>query len=346
MYFSSTGKPVWNSLTEELRSADMPLRLWFSEMLPNMTSSFVDFRKSVQHRCLEPPADVAAGTAGSAFDYLIRYRLGRDDPAELAIIGSAMDPRTRDYTARIIELSTTLLEVACRWRAVNRSEMQPPPNILVQGCWILALFTELYRGVPYERSALRHVDLSRWGSSGVCPMPEFALEDLRQLFAAADKLLIPRLSERAGPVCVGPTFDAPIAADADLIKGYSLVELKASVGRRSRGRTPRYGLDARTLYQVVSYGLLGQRGFEIKELCIFNARYSHIYSWLLSDLLKTLAGKPVSARDLADELVAFLRDPCDRGVPASARLAALRIEESGESITTKRRRERFHVHSQ
>ncbi len=346
MYISPTGRPVWNSLTEELRSADMPLRLWFSEKLPNMASTFVDFRKSVQCRCLEPPAGVAAGTAGSAFDYLIRYRLGRDDPAELAIIGSAMDPHTRDHTARIVELSATLLKVARGWRAVKSSEMPPPPSILVQGCWMLALLTELYRGVPYERSALRNVDLGRWGSSGACPIPKGASEDLCQLYATANKVLIPYLSGHAGPLRIGPTFDAPIAADADLIKGHSLIELKASVGRRSRSRMPRYGLDARTLYQVVSYGLLGRRRFEIREVAIFNARFSHIYSWSLPDLLETLAGKSISTNGLADELTGFLRDPCNRGVPTRARLAALRIGESGESITTQRRRERFHVHLQ
>ncbi|CAG6852092.1 hypothetical protein PICSAR132_00315 [Mycobacterium avium subsp. paratuberculosis] len=335
------GKPIWSPVTEELRSAELPLRLWLSAKLPNVKPCFAEFRKAIRHSCIEPPTGLPTGTAGAAFDYLLRYRLGAEDPAELAVIGSALTDQKRDWTSTVVNLAAELRDIASVWKTSGQLDTSQPPTKLAEGCWALALFTELSRGVPFERSALRSLGSEVSTDALLMLAPRSGIDDLARLYLSSSKTLFPYLSGRRGTVVLGPTFGASIPGDADLIKGTTLVELKATVDRRRRDGTPRYSLDSRTLYQIVTYGLLGQNAFGLNEVAIFDARYSHLQRWSISELLCSLAGERVYVAELSMELDTFLRDPCGSRVPNLAREAAMRISAEGELPASRRRRDRF-----
>lgn len=76
-----------------------------------------DFRKAVRCQCIEPPPGVPAGTAGAAFDYLLRYTLGTDDPADLAVGGAVFAPQTRRWAPVVVDLAADLLNTADRWKS-------------------------------------------------------------------------------------------------------------------------------------------------------------------------------------------------------------------------------------
>ena len=341
MYFTESGSPQWESITEELRSAEMPLRRWLAAKLPNTKPCFVEFRKAIRNPCIEPPRGIPAGTAGAAFDFLLRYRLSDDDPADLAVVGAVFADQTQECVSALIELAADLLTVARDWKSSTQHRQTAPPVRLVRGCWVLALFTELLRGVPVERSPLAMLGSAPKPGALFALVPEPAIDDLAQLYAVTSNTLIPFTSRRPGAVTLAPTFSKLIAGDADLIQGRTLIEVKASVDRRRRDGTPRYSLDSRTLYQVVTYGILGQELFRLDEVAIFNARYSHVYSWDLSELVSQLAGEWTCLDRLSADLDLFLRYPCSPEVPAPAREAAHSIRLSGELAASRRRRERF-----
>lgn len=325
MYRLATGGIRWHSVTAELHSAKLPLAQWFRSVLPHTDEVFRTFRRTVVQPCLEPPPDVPGGTAGAAFDLLTRCRLGS------TVTSNSVVEAISDYCP-----SRAWAEVADELRAwvdalvaheVHRDAVTAPDEGLMRGCWAIALFVELVRGVRLERSALGLLGDKPTFSGVLDLMPASAVEDLRCLERSFVDNLLPIICSREGEICTGPAFSTVLPGDADLIKGTTLIEIKAMVHRRKRDGTPRYSVDSRTIYQVLAYALLSQELFAVDELIIFNARYAHVYSWPLSSLLTELAGTEVNARELSVELMRFLEDPIGTRVPPAARRAALSIIE-------------------
>ncbi|MBV5247032.1 hypothetical protein KUF57_26250 [Mycolicibacterium sp. PAM1] len=198
---------------------------------------------------------------------------------------------------------------------------------LLRSCWSLALLVELVRGVEFKRSALFGIGEKPILADLLGVMPAPAVADLQSLERAFREHLVPLVLARDGELAAGPAFSSLLPGDADLIKGRTLIEIKAMVHRRNRDGTPRYSVDARMLYQVLAYALLSQERFSVDEVVIFNARYAHVYSWRLSSLLAELAGSSVETHELAAELKMFLKNPVDQCVPLGARRAALAVFE-------------------
>lgn len=87
---------------------------------------------------------------------------------------------------------------------------------------------------------------------------------------------------------LGPTFTGSdlIPADADLIAAGLLLEMKTSV---------KLTLAVQDLFQVIGYALLDFNDeCKITELGIFHARHAYLATWDISELLRELAGQPVS----------------------------------------------------
>lgn len=329
MYRSKAGMIRWHSVTAELHSSKLPLAQWFRAMLPNTDEVFRAFRRTVVQPCHEPPSDVPGGTAGAAFDLLTRCRLGAivtSNSVVEAIYDSCPSRAWAEVAAELVAWVDALVA-----HEAHRDTVTAPDEGLLRGCWAIALFVELVRGVRFERSALGQLGDKPTCSGVLDLMPASAVEDLRCLERSFVDHLLPVIRSREGELCTGPAFSMVLPGDADLIKGTTLIEIKAMVHRRKRDGTPRYSVDSRTIYQVLAYALLSQELFAVDELIIFNARYAHVYSWSLSSLLKELAGTEVNARDLSAELMRFLEDPIDTRVPPTARRAALSIIERGDT---------------
>jgi len=92
-------------------------------------------------------------------------------------------------------------------------------------------------------------------------------------------------------------------ADADFIAAGLLVEMKTTLGDERADGSRRAGLDGPTLQQMLGYLLLDfPDEFAVEEVGLYAARYGHLTTWRLPELLQELAGQPV---DLAAERAAF-----------------------------------------
>jgi hypothetical protein len=214
------------------------------------------------------------------------------------------------------------------WELKNKVEMRlayhfgtppPPPGfafsgptsgstvdfeLLAQGCWALALLTEVFH---YGEAALKRGPLSQFASAGPSsPTPDVTVADLLALAppAAIEELtafrkvlkasLLPRLARRSGPWTIGPTFDGTDlvgGADADLIAAGLLVELKTTLGKKRGDGSRVCILDKRVLFQVVGYALLDSGDqYHLDEIALFNARYAYLASWPLDALVLEMSG--------------------------------------------------------
>lgn len=315
----------WMPVTEELRAGEQPLRQWFAARLPNVTSVYAEFRRTVPAGCLEPPAGVAPETLGSAFEYC--WRLSMDPCASMdVVIDGAVWAGASTSNSAWADLASRLVADLHEQAALASSGPGFSLRRLVRGCWAAALLTEISRGVPFQRSALATLAEDPTPAGLLELMPTQAEQDIQALLERSRRILLPFIMSRSvADVVHGPTFDGPIPGDADLIAGRTLIEIKAVIGRRRRDRTPRWGIDARTLYQIVAYALLAQTEYRVDELALFNPRYAHLHVWPLDALLSQMAGRPVRAEGLGAELRRFLDDPCSADAPAGARRAALAI---------------------
>lgn len=336
-------KYPWSSLTEELRSGDLPLSQWFSAKLPNLAPVYKAFGASAPTDCLQPPAGVPADTAGSAFEYCLQLSLEPALELNLTATGAAwagISTRNQAWTAVAGALVDDVHQHAQHLRGGSATSAQR--QRLTRGCWGLALFTQIARGMPYERSALTALTQPTLDDV-LALMPAAAEDDIAALLERSHRILLPFVASQSSGVVLAPVFHSPIPADADLIAGNSLIEIKAVIGRRRQDRTPRWGMDARTIYQLVGYGLLAQAEYTIDKLVLFNPRYEHLHTWPLDALLTELAGAPVHIDTLAAELRDFLDDPFNANAPQNVRRAALtrikkRLDDTGGIRTTSARR--------
>jgi hypothetical protein len=176
------------------------------------------------------------------------------------------------------------------------------PELLVRGCWALALLTEFYRADP---AAAANSPLSRL--DGDTPdlralASPAALDQLAQFRTACEQVLLPALARRAGSWALGPAFtgSALLHANADLIAAGLLVEVKTSQGRKGPDGTRRAGLDKVDLLQLIGYALLDfDDEYHLTELALFAARYAYLVAWPLGDLLREMAGQDVDLSGLA-----------------------------------------------
>lgn len=325
MFRAPDGSVVWWSVTAELHSAEQPLGQWFRAYMPTTAKVFSSFRATVSQQCIETPPGIPGGTAGAAFDYLVRYQLGAADAGEIGLYGATYCPG-QGWSEVALGLTSELSYFATRCKKGELDE--GCSEEVLRGCWAMALFTELARGVNFERSALAALGRTPTRAALLGLMPAEAVGDAKLLHDSFSMTLSPFIPSREGQLVAGPAFSNRLPGDADMIKGTTLIEIKAMVHRRKRDGTPRYGLDARMIYQVLAYALLGQTTYAIDEIATFNARYSHLYSWQLNELLSELSDPGMDAVTLAAELDLFLENPLHPRVPEAAREAARRILDS------------------
>lgn len=177
---------------------------------------------------------------------------------------------------------------------------------LARACWALALFTEVRRRSGLVAgSPLALLDPAASLEELLALPSADEIADLLALADAARRELVPALAARGGRVRVGPTFagSLDLAADADLIAGGLLLELKVNLGDpRSDGRR-RCSLGRQTLYELLGYLLLDyDDAYRVEALGVYSARYAHLAIWPLTELLGVLAGGPV---DLAQARAQF-----------------------------------------
>ena len=103
---------------------------------------------------------------------------------------------------------------------------------------------------------------------------------------------------------LGPEFDRSkrasggdyrlIAAEADLIAGGVLIDVKTRLGTKSKAGLRVDGVAAVDLYQLLAYALLdASDAYKITAIGIYSARYGRLVTWPLEYVISAMAGKAV-----------------------------------------------------
>jgi hypothetical protein len=306
------------SLTRELKKPDSPIVRHLRERFPNVG----DLRRRYAEAAAglapiepRPGARIAYRTLGTAFDWQVRFLVEPAPDLHLAFAGARLAGKDLFSLCGVLmaEVGGSLTFVA-RPGSPRRRPAAPADESraaaldaerLARVCWALALFTEVYRSGLVARSPLGLLDPGANLEELLALASADEIADLLALTGAARRVMLPALAARGGPVHVGPTFagSVDLAADADLIAGGLLLELKVNLGdRRSDGRR-RCSLDRQTVYELLGYLLLDyENAYRVEALGVYSARYAHLAIWPLAELLDVLAGGPV---DLAQARAEF-----------------------------------------
>jgi hypothetical protein len=272
-----------------VRDKHSPLRRYLDRRFPNARPIQADFRgRAGALHVRSGGADPSV--LGAAFDFEVRFLLKPTHTPIVAMLGFAGQPDTLALIESIAD-------------AAREAARDPPlqADQLSRACWALALCTDVYRGGLLPGSSLdRLITAGRFTRTGLLSLaPADALRQLSELRAIAECNLLPHL---AHPVHVGPVFDgsALCNADADLICGGLLLDIKTHLGRKNPRTDVRSdSLALIDLYQLVAYALFDRSdAYRISSIGIYSARYGTLATWPLIDALQILSDSEI---DLARE---------------------------------------------
>jgi hypothetical protein len=178
-------------------------------------------------------------------------------------------------------------------------------------CYALALMTEFFRA-PITFSRLLNVseDSSPQAVLDLATVDEVA--DLIRMKESAQQALIPRLPK--GLVTSGPTFDGSkdLSADADMIVGDTLVEMKATQGAQALvdGTKP-VRVERTDIYQMLGYLLMDYSDrYRIRNIGFYAIRFEYYKTWNVDEFLSRLAGRSVDLAEARSRFRMLLRgDP-------------------------------------
>jgi hypothetical protein len=235
----------YSSLTSALDDASSPLRAYLWGRFPNRREIQEAYRVDAGPMRVQR-SDANLGTLGTAFDQAVAYAV---NPGHYPTTAGwvAQDPQTRDVIDQ--------LRASARVVARNRQLTAEAARAL----WALALCIEVYRmGAPHPGSA---IDAALFDDDFTVDRllsmaTDKAVEDMQALHAVALEALYPHLPKARGDVDVHTevTFAASslCRADADLVLGGLLLEVKTRLGRKTpAGRADT--LQAIDLYQALGY---------------------------------------------------------------------------------------------
>lgn len=262
-----------------------------------------------------PTAEANSGTVGTAFDWLVRFLVHPEPRLDLAAIGAAncsphMLTAFCDLAARLGIRPNDLYPAEAVGGPVTfagpASASTADEDLLARSCWALALLTEVFRGGLVPGSPLSSINASTVTAEDLLALaPPQALDQLTQLHRGAEARLTPELVIRRGLWAVGPTFDGSLLmnADADLVAGGLLLEVKTTLGAKRKNGSRPAALDGQTVLQLLGYTLLDfSDAYSITDLGVYAARYTHLATWNLQEFLDELADRSV---DLIAERAKF-----------------------------------------
>lgn len=278
----------WRNLTTEVADKASPPRQHLDARVPDSRPLQAEY-KARAGSILVPPGGAHPGTLGAAFDFTIRYSLDPKDVASLAFLGFMFDD-LQDLIGEVVDVA----EAATTF-GPNTPEM-------MRACWALALCTEVIRVGLLPGSPLADlVAEDRFTADALLALADQrTVDELLVLYRLADERLLEHIRHRT-PMTLGPTFagSRQCSADADLIAGGALIDLKCTVGKRNSAGVRYIALDRTVIYQLVAYALFDYIDkYNIEAIGLYSARYGHFIQWPLQDVLDSLAGRRTS---LAEE---------------------------------------------
>lgn len=300
------------SLTGHLTKATNPVRAFLGDVLP--AESAKPFNDAIRSQLGGGPRVVAARLApwehsliGTAFDYRMRYWF--DVPTTKPLVAAygllTLDPLTTiESSLRAAgEEFFERLPIFLRGLKPGGRRLDMGEEVeLDRHCLVLALLDQVYRvglrpgsplmAEPWPRSADQLLAIARneW------------LDDLREMAWLFDECA-GREGLAGRPTVLNPTFEGSgdmSGADADLIVGDCLIEIKSTIQLKLRDPV---------LLQLLGYVLLDYFDeYCIRSVGLYLARHGVLLRWSLTQLIGS-AGDIHSLRVLRERFRALLRSP-------------------------------------
>lgn len=302
----------WRSLTHTLADRSSTPRRLLDDVLASLAVPVRDRQRTYResaHSIVVPRGTSNLGTLGSAFD--IWVQLTADSPAALTLttVGARLaGDDVADAFRQLLSLHHARPE-----HPFKVTEGPHAQEARLQVAWVCALLTEVYRvGMIWPGSVLDTDDPIENAEQLLGLATPDAVQDLRALTDLAQTQLLPALRDLAGrgPTHLGPTFtgSALMAADADLVVGHTLVELKTQLSRLRPDRTRVLSLESAVLRQVLGYLLHDHDDrFGIDTIALYQARYGELTIWPVNRLFRPAGGPELDLTDLRRQWVDVLR---------------------------------------
>jgi hypothetical protein len=298
-------------LTSELADPASPVRRFLDERFGyGLRDVQRRYREAAPALVVPAPdrQEVAPGTLGTAADWLLRFLLEPTPSLQPASTVARVFGLRTGMSRAFTEMAAALGLSASAMAATGDGGFDGPmagsdadPEYLARACWVLALFTEMFRAGPTVTVAgplaqFRFKGVSVGADELLSLAPEAALSQLAAFRRVFETALIPRLATWQGRWHLGPTFTGSelLHADADLIAAGLLLDLKTSAAKPSLARGD--------MFQVIGYALLDfDDAYQLTHLGIVSARYAYLTTWPIQELLDELAGHPVRLPDIRDD---------------------------------------------
>lgn len=316
------------SLTHLLENTTSPVAQWMRATFPHSRPALTEIRSAAGSAKILPDEPIAYGTQGGAIDWWLRFLVKPDEVPDMRLATQGLDmlEGTPIYDAGWPMFATmTGLSIGDG----PPSPIDPPINAMRQllnhsdefqarTCFALSLLTECRRAGVRPGSRLMNVQVGSSPQELLDLATNAEVADLLAMRDSAQRIFLSHLAKQ--PVWTGPTFEGSriLAADADLIAGDTLVEIKATIGGPPRKDGTRgIKLDRDDLYQLIGYMLMDfSDRYQIRRIGIYLPRFEHVHSWPTDQLLQTMAGYDVDVpatraafqRLLHEQVPAYLRD--------------------------------------
>ena len=270
------------NLTSAIRNPQSPLRRYLDETFGNVRPLQTEYRGRVGP-LLVPGGSADPAMIGTAFDLGVRFALDRGSVPRIAFFGFAGLPRCLEAIDHLVQTA--------------QGSCGRDPELFAKACWALALTTDVYRqgGVLPSSPLTTLLKQGHFTADALLALASHdAIGQLTALATVARQRLLPDVHP---PYDLGPSFATSglCPADADLIAGGVLIELKTRLGpKNARTGARSDSLPRLDVYQLLGYVLFDRaNSYDINAIGVYSARYGVLVRWSLPDVLRTLAGSAV-----------------------------------------------------
>jgi hypothetical protein len=300
-----------SALTYEVADPRSPVALWLRATFPHHKKVQAEYRVAAGVARVLPSQSVGLQTQGAAIDWWIRFLVDPAPVPDLALVGLGKVRQLPCFRAGMRLLAGLGgIDGDANPRPVDTARFAGRGDEWwARVCYALALLVEPLRAYSIDGSRLMRL-------APGCDVPDLLalanVDEVNDLIAMRDLArvnLLPALP--AGPVTTAPTFDgsADLHADADVVAGGMLVDIKAGRGGQPRGDGTRAAsLRRDALDQLLGYALMDYTDrYRLHTVAVYAARFGYLAAWPLVQLCADLAGRPVDLADLRRQFRQVLR---------------------------------------
>ena len=268
------------TFSQDLKDANTTLGGYLRATFPNLKPIQADY-KSRADALVVDSAGASPTLIGTAVDLIPRLIA---EPDELPTSAALLFPLNQGYHEEL----AALVELA---NDTDRATQ-------AKAAWGLALCVSAYRAGAAVAPRIPELVRAREFSASLMmtEAPPEAGADLVALRGLLESRLMSRLTP---PTVFGPLFDLSklgkgqrIAAEADLISGGLLVDVKSNLAPKTKAGDRPDVLKPEHVHQLLGYALLDYSdAYSIQNVAIYSARYGSLIDWRLVHVAETAAGR-------------------------------------------------------